>query len=78
MTPAKRTRTPSARSKPAVHIDDDLVLVVDPVPVVEEIIVVEEVVAAVAPGAGTATAKTTGVTLKLFGNKDGKAPKDCR
>ncbi|WIE60381.1 transglycosylase domain-containing protein [Curtobacterium sp. MCLR17_032] len=35
-------------------------------------------VAAVAPGAGTATAKTTGVTLKLFGNKDGKAPKDCR
>jgi membrane peptidoglycan carboxypeptidase len=35
-------------------------------------------VAAVEPGAGTAVTKNTGVTLKLFGNKNGKAPKDCR
>ncbi|WIB13846.1 hypothetical protein [Curtobacterium sp. MCPF17_052] len=35
-------------------------------------------VAAIAPGAGTAVAKGSGVTLKLFGNKDGKAPKACR
>ncbi|QWS34117.1 transglycosylase domain-containing protein [Curtobacterium aetherium] len=35
-------------------------------------------VAAVEPGAGTAVAKDTGVTLKLYGTKGGKAPKDCR
>ncbi|PZE85042.1 transglycosylase domain-containing protein [Curtobacterium sp. MCBD17_032] len=35
-------------------------------------------VAAVQPGAGTAVGKDTGVTLQLFGNKNGKAPKDCR
>ncbi|WIJ44297.1 transglycosylase domain-containing protein [Curtobacterium citreum] len=35
-------------------------------------------VAAVDPGAGTATAKSTALTLQLFGDKDGKAPKDCK
>ncbi|WIB25460.1 transglycosylase domain-containing protein [Curtobacterium sp. MCSS17_015] len=35
-------------------------------------------VAAVEPGAGTVAGKDTGVTLKLYGNKNGKAPKDCR
>jgi membrane peptidoglycan carboxypeptidase len=35
-------------------------------------------VASVDPGAGTAVPKSTGITLKLFGNKDGKAPKECR
>ncbi|WP_144763537.1 transglycosylase domain-containing protein [Curtobacterium sp. 9128] len=35
-------------------------------------------VSSVDPGAGTNTAKATGITLKLFGEKDGKAPKDCK
>ncbi|MFJ3381880.1 transglycosylase domain-containing protein [Curtobacterium sp. NPDC090217] len=35
-------------------------------------------VAAVDPGAGTAASKDTTINLTLFGNKDGKAPKDCK
>jgi len=34
-------------------------------------------VTAVAPSPGTATSKDTAVTLKIYGTKDGKAPKDC-
>jgi membrane peptidoglycan carboxypeptidase len=35
-------------------------------------------VAAVAPSPGTATSKDTAVTVKIYGDKDGKAPKDCK
>ncbi|MGU3409986.1 transglycosylase domain-containing protein [Microbacterium sp. M1A1_1b] len=35
-------------------------------------------VASVDPAAGTATSKDTAVTVKLYGDKDGKAPKGCK
>ncbi|OIH97037.1 transglycosylase domain-containing protein [Curtobacterium sp. MCBA15_001] len=35
-------------------------------------------VAAMDPAAGTAMAKATAVTIKLFGDKDGNPPKDCK
>jgi membrane peptidoglycan carboxypeptidase len=35
-------------------------------------------VAGVEPGAGTNASKDTGVTVKLYGNKNGKAPRNCR
>ena len=35
-------------------------------------------VASVDPGAGTPPSKDTAVTLKLYGDKDGKAPKGCK
>ncbi|WIB59172.1 transglycosylase domain-containing protein [Curtobacterium sp. MCLR17_007] len=35
-------------------------------------------VASIDPAPGTATSKDTGVTLKLYGDKDGKAPKGCK
>jgi beta-lactam-binding protein with PASTA domain len=38
----------------------------------------ECLVAAVDPGQGTAVSKDTGITLSVYGNKNGKSPKGCR